>query len=319
LPSSLIIGAGIAGLTAARELARRGWDIIVLDKGRGVGGRMATRRIEQARADHGAQYCAAYTPKFQEFIAELQQAGAVTTWDIAGGYVSGQPPFYIGTEGMNRIPKYLAETLTVQTNEKVLRVHQDSSWHVETETGSTYRADALLITTPAPQALALFEESNLVLEAQDRQALSAIHYQPCLAVVVALQQSARIPAPGALRFETGDIAWVADNQQKGISPDQPSVTIHANPAFSQAHLEADLNELGQQLIAQLPDLIPQELVRSYQVHRWRYSFAVERYPEPFLNAKAASPLLFGGDGFGIGNVEGAYLSGLEMARHLIGR
>ena len=47
-PRSIVIGAGIAGLLAARQLAEAGRDVTVLDKGRGVGGRLATRRIGEA-------------------------------------------------------------------------------------------------------------------------------------------------------------------------------------------------------------------------------------------------------------------------------
>ena len=41
----LIIGGGMAGLTAASELQGAGCRVLVLDKGRGVGGRLASRRI----------------------------------------------------------------------------------------------------------------------------------------------------------------------------------------------------------------------------------------------------------------------------------
>ena len=52
-----ILGAGMAGAAAARRLAEAGLDVRVFDKGRGIGGRMATRRTEAgARFDHGAQF-----------------------------------------------------------------------------------------------------------------------------------------------------------------------------------------------------------------------------------------------------------------------
>ena len=55
-PDVLIIGGGLAGLTAATILTEKGKIAIVLDKGRGPGGRMSTRRMGEARCDHGAQF-----------------------------------------------------------------------------------------------------------------------------------------------------------------------------------------------------------------------------------------------------------------------
>mgnify|MGYP003336186047 FL=1 len=60
----LIIGAGMAGLTAAVELKRAGRRVLVLDKARGVGGRLASRRIDGATFDHGAQFITARDPRF---------------------------------------------------------------------------------------------------------------------------------------------------------------------------------------------------------------------------------------------------------------
>ncbi|MFM7188226.1 MAG: FAD-dependent oxidoreductase [Armatimonadota bacterium] len=39
-----IIGAGLAGVAAAGDLAAAGKSVLVIDKSRGIGGRMATRR-----------------------------------------------------------------------------------------------------------------------------------------------------------------------------------------------------------------------------------------------------------------------------------
>lgn len=328
LPSSLILGAGMAGLTAARELTRHGWDVMVLDKGRGVGGRMATRRIELAKVDHGAPYFSVKTPEFRQVADQLMAEGILTEWypdkpdrhvaDVLSG--DSDDRRYIGIKGMNTVAKALANGLMVKTSERVTKISVDGSgWLAETEAGNAYPAESLLITIPAPQALTLVQDSSLELSPTVVSALSAILYQPCLVVLVVMRQPSQIPSPGAVHYETGDVAWVVDNQQKGISPEQPSVLIQASPGFSQKHFDDDLTVVGRQLTEQMREWIPAEAVETIQVHRWRYSLADERYPESFLVAQTDLPLLFGGDGFGTGNVEGAFLSGLRMAEYLINR
>lgn len=310
----------MAGLSAARELTQRGWDVVVLDKGRGIGGRMATRRLEQARLDHGTQYFSAKTREFQRVVQDLLTENIVTEWHLekSEADISFDHPRYVGVDGMSAVAKAMARNLTVLTNETVVSFRVAAAgWSVETATGGQYRADSLLITIPAPQVLTLVEKSNFALADTNREALAAITYRPCLAVMVALNQPGCIPPPGFVRYQTGDVAWVSDNTQKGISPDQPSITVHAAADFSQTHFDHDLNEIGRQLIDQLRDYIPKEAVSAVQVHRWRYSLANGRHPDPFLAAVAPFPLLFGGDGFGAGNVEGAFTSGLRMAEFLL--
>ena len=53
----VVIGAGMAGLTVARGAVEAGLAVQMIDKGRGLGGRLATRRAEGGlRFDHGAHY-----------------------------------------------------------------------------------------------------------------------------------------------------------------------------------------------------------------------------------------------------------------------
>lgn len=314
--SCIIIGAGLSGLTAAHELIKNNWEVIVLDKGRGVGGRMATRRAGEARFDHGTQYFPTKTPDFQLFTQNIIQKNIAREWNLPESDKTFSHPRVIGINGMNSIPKFLAEGLNIKTNEKVISISETANgWKVSTEAGNFYEADALICTAPTPQSIELLQKSETALA--DIESLQSIHYQPCIAVMASLKTKTNIPSPGGMSLEGGNISWVADNFQKGISP-VFSATIHANPAFSLTHFDDDLIQIGQQLLSESTDLIAADSVESYQVHRWRYSLASERYPESFLASKSTkSPLIFAGDGFGIGNIEGAFISGKSAAQSLL--
>lgn len=315
MKSCIIIGAGMAGLSAAHELIGQGWAVTILDKGRGVGGRMATRRIANSRADHGAQYFSVRTPEFRQLIQKLEAEGVAKAWDLSEAGVEHLR--YLGTLGMSAIPKYLAQGLNIELQQRATLIESGATGcRVTTESGGTFQANALILTIPSPQALTLLGDSHIALPEFDRIALENITYQPCLAVIALLNQPSQIPAPGLKILKNNGVEKVIDNQQKGIAPEQPTVTIHATAAFSTENLEGDLREAGQQLLDQLTDWIPAESVAEYQVHRWRYSLAEVRHPEGYLRVPAPFPLLLGGDGFGLGNVEGAFQSGFQMAQAL---
>ncbi len=309
-PDVLIIGSGLAGLTAATILTEKGKSAIVLDKGRGPGGRMSTRRMGEARCDHGAQFFSTKTVDFQNFIKKAEAAGAVKNWTPA--HLDDDHSRWIGTNGMNSLPKFLAKNLTVKTSLRVVRLEQKNGWMAHTESGDQFSARALVIAIPAPQALDLLKNSGLDLP-EALVALRQIEYYPCLAVLARLDRESALPAPGSLAFENQAIAWMADNFQKGISP-EPTLTIHASPAFSQEHLDGDLQAAGAKLLTLAKPQLGDAEVLDFQVHRWRYSLPFRRFPEPFFKAETEFPLLFGGDGFGTGNVEGAFLSGLAIGK-----
>lgn len=311
----IIIGAGIAGLSAAQRLAAANFPVLVLDKGRGVGGRMATRRTGEATFDHGAQYFSAKTPDFQRIVIEASRRGAVREWwpNIS----ENRHPRWIGAEGMNDFPKFLSENLMVLKEKKVTQIQAHTGeWHVITEELDLFQASAVLVTIPAPQALELLKKSVTHLPEFSLTPLQQISYHPCIALLATLNRPSNIPPPGGLQTNGAVVSWLADNFQKGISK-LPSVTIHASPDFSRTHLEGDLQLAARLMLEVVADFIPPASVLDWQIHRWRYALAFERHSAPFFQTDTHLPLLFGGDGFGIGNVEGAFLSGLAMAEQII--
>jgi hypothetical protein len=71
----LVIGAGMAGLSAATALQKAGFKPLILDKGKQLGGRMANRRVGGATFDHGAQFVTARDPRFAALLEEAEIAG----------------------------------------------------------------------------------------------------------------------------------------------------------------------------------------------------------------------------------------------------
>ncbi len=314
----LVIGAGISGLLAAGALQENGWQVTVIDKARGVGGRMASRRFERAVFDHGAQFFTVRDARFAALVAEWEQAGVVDMWSRGFATLdslsnpSGHPR-YRGLPSMTAVPKLLAADLDVRLETHVITVETDGArWTVQSTNGEHFTAGALVITSPVPQSLVLMSH---LLPAAAYATLSNISYHSCFTVMAILDDFSRLPEPGALQIRGEPIAWIGDNGAKGVSL-VPAVTIHTGPQFSRAHLEDDWETVAHLVMDAAAEWVGAK-VRSYQVHRWLYSHPVQTYLKDRCFMLPGS-VVFAGDAFGRPNVEGAALSGLAAAAALIG-
>lgn len=323
--SCLIVGAGICGLLAARELAEAGVEATVLEEGPDVGGRMATRRSGEAVFDHGAQFFTVRGERFGALVNGWLQAGAAAEWSRGfpkpGESAPDGYPRYRGAKGMTSIPRHLATGFDVRPGERVIRAENEGGrWRIFTERSGEYAAAALLLTPPAPRSLTIVQSGGFRLARADRRALSEIAYDPCLALMARLEgEDSPVPQPGGFQIKSEPLDWISDNRLKSISP-SIALTIHAGPAYSRDHYDSPDNEVVPELISFAEETLNTrftERVTETRLQRWRYSWVTHPHSEPCLAADSRAPLIFAGDGFGQPKVEGAALSGLAAADLLL--
>ena len=310
----LIVGAGMAGLTAARRLQDQGIGSVILDKGRAPGGRMATRSVGAARFDQGAQHFSARSPQFraevegwigQSLAREWYRSESITNPD------RGLEPRYVGVDGMRRIPEAMVAGLDVRTavtvdrlaviNGKVAAVAGDDV----VETG-----DAVVLTPPLPQTRRLLDASGAALTGLLERMLDQVEYDPCLTVMARLDRSSGLPG-GHLSLGEGPIAWIADNHHKGISA-VPTLTIHASPEFSIDHLEDAPNRWLGLLVDEATTHLEIQIMEA-TAHRWRYAQPRTTFDVGAVGFDVGFPVVIAGEVFAGARVEGAYTSGAAAA------
>jgi renalase len=316
---TLIIGSGLAGLSAANRLTAQGLSVTVIDKGRGVGGRLAARRIGDAVFDHGAQFFTARSEQFKTCVNQWIKSGVAEQW-----YQSypGQPnghPRYRGVPTMVSVAKYLAKDQTVIQSTRALELNHDGyNWIVKLEPEESIVARSVIITSPVPQTLDLLNKGNSQLTSGIIERLQKIQYESCIAVMAVLDAPSSLEDPGALAIDEGPIAWISDNHKKGASP-LPALTIHASGEFSQANFNRDRNEVGKELIELARPLFGSAPVSDFQVHGWLYSKPTNTDNEASFLLSASlkmPPLVLAGDAFAGPRFEGAVLSGWSAAEQL---
>ena len=312
----LIVGTGVSGLIAAREIQCAGRSVLLLDKGRGPGGRLASRRIGAATFDHGAQFITARDARFEEILEQGAAAGMMAEWCHGFSAAADGHTRWRGKPAMTAFAKYLAQGLEIRFEKQVVAVRlAGNRCLIETSTGEFYSAAAVLLTPPVPQSLALLAAGEIALDPAMRTRLEDIQYECCLAVMAVLKGPSSIPPPGGLVLTRGPVSWIADNQHKGISV-EPAVTIHATHEFSLARWDEDRMESGRRLLDASQPWLGAEVL-SYQVHGWRYSRPIQVDTYPCALLQASPPLVMAGDAFAGPRVEGAALSGMAAAETLL--
>ena len=309
----VVVGAGIAGLMAAQSLVENGHDVVVVDKGRSPGGRLATRRIDDATLDHGAQFFTVRDSLFESYVSEWITSGVVTEWcrgfDSTARNNDGFPR-YRGVRGMTDIAKHLAQGLDIRYNTLAFSIVRGtmSKWQLKIDDGSVLDADAIIVTCPLPQAYALLVTASIELP----ESMLRTEYDRTICLLAVLNQSSAVANPGGLQNPDETFSFIADNAIKGISS-AVALTMHANPQFSLEHWDTSTDDVQHLLLERATPWIGDATVSTSQIKKWRLATPLTIWPERYWTNDM---IVLAGDAFGGPKIEGAALSGLAAANYL---
>ncbi|OKH51109.1 hypothetical protein NIES30_03310 [Phormidium tenue NIES-30] len=340
----VVIGAGISGLTAARQLQQGGHRVIVVDKSRGLGGRLATRRRGVTTIDHGCRYLQPFSDSTLSCLPTLLEAGVLQPWEPetftleAAGSLKAMSPetFYIAPQGMSAVAKALALGLTIHHHWRATALTPlPQGWRIEgvtlsgdrQEQPSSIEAKAVVVATPAPQAATLMDRAALQHEglANLRHQLQNVEFEAVITTMAGYSpdQSASLPAQTSQNgwMIVGNkhpiLRWVALDSGKRTDPQELVVVMHSSAAFAASNIDrSDLESVGQELLAATAKSLASWLSSPtwMQVHRWRYGFVRQPLGSPVLSSPAVATLVGCGDWCSGGNVEGAIASGRQAAQ-----
>jgi renalase len=338
----IIIGAGMAGLRAAGVIAAAGGRVVVLDKGRRHGGRMATRRVDDATFDTGA---IAFTARSGGFRSDLGR------WEASGhARISPEPTDRIdeatwrGAPLMRSLPSALASAIDATPGQSAVHLATQvtavaavpDGWAVTALHDGAVRtltSAALVVTAPAPQTLALLDTGGRVASPTTLGLLAEVVYAPSLTVLARPRDRTLATTGLTVSPEVGrgtaapDLARIHRNDSTGAS-EVVALTLQADSAFSSAHLDGDRDTAAATLAAQASTAIGEPL-EVVHVHGWRYAHLISGIERndgapALLDTSSGAPLIIAGDVFGTGGdldsiaaslqgVERAYLSGTAAA------
>jgi len=289
----VIIGAGMAGLAAARAL---GQGAVLYDKGRKPGGRLATRRGAQS-FNHGCQFLTLRDPGF---TAAMQDCGAVP-WPAAG------QACHAGVPDMASLAEHYAAGLALHLEHQLGQAVFNGTWALTFTNGLAVQARTLILAIPAPQAAVLVPALA--------PRLAGVRFAPSWTVMLTLAPAT--PGPEIVRPAAGPLGWIArENARPGDTQADTAYTIQATADWSRAHLE----EPAETVAATLTEAFwaatgMQPVLHTARAHRWRYALAETPLGEPYI-WDANTRLGVCGDWCLAGRLEAAFLSGRALGIYL---
>ena len=306
-----VVGAGIAGTACSRVLVGAGHVVTLLDRGRVVGGRLASRRLPDCRTDRytdiGASYFTVSEEPFRAVVDDWERRGLARPWTdrfhtaTAGGLGEVKPgPVRWGAPGgLRSLVEDLAKGLPLQVGTEVRSVHDT------TVDGREY--DAVVLAMPDPQALRLLDPGSAA-----AAALAGRAWLPAIAVAAGFAGRTWDPAfDGAFVPGSDVLDWVADDGRR--RGDGAAVLVaHTTPAYASRYL-AGPPAGGPGVVAAMRALLDLPDPGWTFVQRWTYAKPVgERAAQFWLNDGVG----LCGDGWGAPKVEAAWRSGRLLGEAL---
>lgn len=301
-----IIGAGLCGLRCAEVLHKYGVSVQLFDKSRGLGGRLATRRHQHWRFDHGCPSLHGDGVDWQQRINHYPQ------WD---NHNESEIP-RLPSLGINQLAKDLGESLNVHRDCPIESIEQQiTGWTLTSQQGMKFEAfDHLIVTIPPPQARQLLSGTNtaLVGEIEDvRMAPSWV--MMCVSNRSLIQRAEHYPTDSFIQRITAEHS----KPGRSLSGGEYAYVLEATPLWSTQHEETDAATIEQHLTKELARITqePVDLIHA-ATHRWRYARTQQPLGVAFLSDSNFNLSLAGDWCLGNG-AESAYFSGNALAHKLL--
>lgn len=310
-----MIGAGLSGLAGAGVLVRHGCEVTVFEKSRGVGGRLATRRVDDVAVNHGAPAIdAAPGSALADTVARLTPDAREVNHsrcDAADGAPMHNPTTF--PAGVTRWAKAMADGLDIRRGVRAAYLRSAAgAYELGDEQGNGLGAfDALLVSAPAPQAADLLQTCTQ--HAARAEMLRGVIYHPAVMVL------AGICGAGGERLLVPERPSPFAHIAVGTGIDWCPVAARLDAETSAGCLDGtpDSEVLERHLVALVRQVAGAGEPVWSQVKRWRFCLPESRLLQDEANADHAGVVLCG-DAVSPAGMSHVFDSGVTAAMTILG-
>lgn len=311
-----VIGAGMAGLTVSNILSQKGFSVDVFDKGRGVGGRMSSRRTQWGYLDHGCQYFTVKDPLFEQFLQEYSSLitvwqGRFFTW-VEGHFqvMEAEKNRYLPTVRMNNLCRQMASQVNVSLSTPIVSLaRQNDHWILTDDQSHCYSGyHWLIVTAPPQQTFTLISNHSVI-----APPIGAIEMYPCYSLMLVIPEDLDFGFEG-LQLEHPVLGWIAVNSSKPHREKPLSLVIQSNFSWAEKNLDGDRTSIAEIMKQEAKEVLSCnfESILYESLHLWRYALPKKVNTQTYY-LDEEKKLAICGDWCLSGKVESAFLSAYSLA------
>jgi renalase len=289
-PRIAVIGAGIGGLTCARELCLRGYDPVVFEANDRLGGRCSSRETRIGWFDDAAQSISGATRLASYAVQRPDELAAVHPWtvpatpaedepkgrdrdkdeDEADAIRTLKPIGAVGVPSMLALADAIARPLDIRLHTPIQQAQRRGDRWVLRDAAGEIDEDfqALVLAIPAPLAVPLAQDSPGL-----TAALRAVRYRSRWVLLLGSERP--LGLPGHLAFQGSPIERVAAMHSKpGRSSNLPQRWfIEADEQWSLRHEHDDAETVIDLLLDNLRAHAGRSITPNFVcAHQWRHAF-----------------------------------------------
>lgn len=334
-PRIAVVGAGVGGLTCARELCLRGCDPVVFETSDRLGGRCSSRRTRIGWFDDAAQSISGATRLASYAVQRPGELAAVHPWSVPATPGEDERKGRdwdkdedeedatrtlklmgaVGVPSMLALADAIARPLDVRLHTPIQQVRRrGANWVLRDAAGEIDEDfQALVLAIPAPLALPLARESPAL-----AAALRAVRYRSRWVLLLGSERP--VGLPGYREFQGSPIERVAAMHSK---PGRPSSLPHrwfieADEQWSLRHEHDDAETVADLLLDNFRAHAGRLVTPNFLfAHQWRHAFvetpaAVPRYSECLWDDEVRLGVC--GDSVVASRVDRVHRSGVALAQ-----
>ena len=288
----IIVGSGLAGSYLARKLHLRGFNTLIIEKSKSIGGRLSTKPVGSGLADYGCQYLIPKTEQLSTLIQELETKKIIKKSNLFKNKSS-----YIAPYGMNKIPQYLSLGIKTLLNQKVESLKRTrTNWEIITDSFSL-RSKALALTMPINQVVELLQLND-----SELKKLPMSKYKSFFTITLQSENQINRKVVSSIK----NAPWICNNLLKGIENKKNIYTINLSQEFSDSLLDLKNSEKDKILKDFLLNIGFENHSHS-RLHFWKYAFSEDQ--NNTTNYFDKNKMLgLCGDSFSVGQANGAIVS-----------